>query len=140
MHTTTSPRSLRRIAVGALLGIALAGAVSLVVLVAPAAADSRVCTPEGRGCASFKRSGNTMDVCDPAFDGDSVAVQRGDGKIIAVNYWGSLKFNGCRRWHIRGRNGHPFKYRVCLATHAKPGGKPIHLERFFCSGFVADIY
>ena len=81
-----------------------------------------------------------MDVCDPAFDGDSVAVQRGDGKIIAVNYWGSLKFNGCRRWHIRGRNGHPFKYRVCLATHAKPGGKPIHLERFFCSGFVADIY
>jgi hypothetical protein len=81
-----------------------------------------------------------MDVCDPAFDGESVAVQRGDGRIIAVNYWGSLKFNGCRRWHIKGRNGHPFKYRVCLATHAAPGGKPIHLERFFCSGYVADIY
>ncbi len=140
MHTTTSPRSLKRSAVGALLVVAIAGAAALLVHVGSASADSRVCTPEDRGCASFKRSGNTFDVCDEGFDGEAVAVQRGDRKIIAVNYWGSLKFNGCRRWHVRGRNGHPFKYRVCLATHAKPGGKPIHLEPFFCSKFVPDLY
>jgi hypothetical protein len=92
MNTLTSPRSLRRAAVGALLAITLAGVTALVVLVAPAAANSRVCTPEDRGCASFKRAGNMMDVCDPAFDGESVAVQRGDGRIVAVNFWGSLKF------------------------------------------------
>ena len=82
---------------------------------APAArADGRVCTPENRGCASFKRAGNAFDVCDYGFDGDAVAVQRSDGRIVAV--------------------------RVCLARNAKPGGKPIRLEKFFCSGFQADLY
>jgi hypothetical protein len=138
MHITTSPRSLVRPAAGALLAIAFF--IALLAHASAARADSRVCTPENRGCASFKRAGNTLDVCDYGFDGDSVAVQRGDGKIIAVNYWGSLKFNGCRRWHVAGRNGTPFKYRVCLARNAKPGGKPIRLEKFFCSGFQADIY
>ena len=138
MDITTSPRSLLRPAAAALL--ALAFGIALLAHAPAARADSRVCTPENRGCASFKRAGNTFDVCDYGFDGDSVAVQRSDGRIVAVNYWGSLKFNGCRRWHVAGRNGRPFKYRVCLARNAKPGGKPIRLEKFFCSGFQADLY
>jgi hypothetical protein len=111
----------------------------LVGAVAPARGDSRICTPESRGCASFRHAGNIFDVCDYALDGESVAVQTGSRRIVAVNYWGPLRFNGCRRWHVRAHNGHAFKYRVCLATHARPGGKRIKLERFFCSRFVADI-
>jgi hypothetical protein len=140
MHATRSFTSLRRRAVAALLTTALAAAAILLAHAASAAADSRACTPESRGCASFKRAGNTFDVCDYGFDGESVAVQNGAGRIIAVNYWGSLKFNGCRRWHVRGHNGTPFKYRVCLARNARPGGKPIRLERFFCSRYHADIF
>jgi hypothetical protein len=98
---------------------------------------------EGRGrrpvLASFKHVGNTFDVCDHGFDGYSVAVQTGGHRIVAVNYWGSLKYNGCRRWHVKGHNGHTFKYRVCLATHAQPGGKPIRLVTGYCGGYVSDI-
>jgi hypothetical protein len=107
---------------------------------AVAVADSSARAVEGRGAASFKRAGNTMDVCDTAYDGASVAVQRRDRKIIAVNYWGSLKYNGCRRWHIHGRNGSAFSYRVCPAHHARKGGKPITLSTFFCSGWQRDRY
>jgi hypothetical protein len=135
MHAITP---IRRCATAALL--VLAGA-SLTNLVAPAFADSGpIYAKEHRAAASFKHVGNTMDVCDPAYDGASAAVQRGDGKIIAVNYWGSLKGNGCRRWHIHGRNGTTFKYRACPAYHARPGGKPITLSKFFCSGWQADVY
>jgi hypothetical protein len=137
-HTMSKP--IKRFAVRALLVLGIAGASSFVGSVAPAVADSRICGVEERACASFKHVGNTMDVCDPAFDGLAAAVQRGDGKIIAVNYWGSLKFNGCRRWHIRGRNGTTFKYRACPARHARPGGKRITLSKSYCSRYVADIY
>ena len=71
-----------------------------------------------------------------------MAVQNGHHRIIAVNYWGSLKFNGCRRWHITGHQGSPrhgVQYRVCIARNAAPGGKPIRLERFFGSRVQADI-
>ena len=140
MHATRSSGPLRRCVATAVLVGALAGVVSQLGNVAPAAADSRACTPESRGCASFKQAGNTFDVCDYGFDGEAVAVQNGHGRIIAVNYWGSLKFNGCRRWHVPGHNGAPFKYRVCLARNARPGGKPIRLEKFFCSRYHADIF
>lgn len=123
----------------ALLIVAIAAVVAVFANVDAAAADSRACTPEGRGCASFKRAGNTFDVCDEAFDGSPVAVVRGK-KIIAVNYWGSLKFNGCRRWHVEGRNGTPFAWKVCLARNARPGGKRITIERFFCSAPTPDIF
>jgi hypothetical protein len=139
MHATRSFTPLRCHAVAALLIAMLAAAVALLARAEPAAADSRVCTPESRGCASFKRAGNTFDVCDYGFDGESVAVQNGHRRIIAVNYWGSLKFNGCRRWHIKGRNGTVFKHRVCLARNARPGGKPIRIEKFFCSGWQPEI-
>ena len=132
-------KPIKRCALGALFMLAIA-TTSVVAGVTPALANSRACALDGRGCASFQRAGNTMDVCDTAFDGDAVAVQRGDGKIIAVNYWGSLKFNGCRRWHISGRNGATFKYRVCPARNARPGGKPITLEKFLCGGYIPDIY
>jgi hypothetical protein len=140
MHADTTRTTTRRSTTVVLLALTIAGAIALLVHAVPASADSRVCTPENAGCASFKHGGNTFDVCDYGFDAESVAVQRGDRKIIAVNYWGSLKFNGCRRWHVKGRNGSPFKYRVCLATHAAPGGKPIHLEPFYCSGWQGEIY
>jgi hypothetical protein len=140
MHAARSSKPLRRRAAAALVVVAIAGAVSLLGTVSPAAADSRTCTPESRGCASFNHRGNTFDVCDYGFDGEAVAVQNGAGRIFAVNYWGSLKFNGCRRWHVRGRNGTPFKYRVCLARNARPGGRKITLEKFFCSGYRADIF
>jgi hypothetical protein len=117
----------------------LAASAVLLALAAAAHADSRLCTPESRGCASFKRAGNTFDVCDYGFDAEAVAVQTGSRRIVAVNYWGSLKFNGCRRWHVRGHNGTAFKYRVCLARNARPGGKPIRLEKFLCSAFQAEI-
>ena len=64
---------------------AFAGVVSQLGNVAPAAADSLACTPESRGCASFKQAGTTFDVCDCGFDGEAVAVQTGHGRIIAVN-------------------------------------------------------
>ena len=57
-----------------------------------------------------------------------------------MNYRGSLKFNGCRRGHVGGHNGTPFRYRVCLARNARPGGKPLRLENFFCSAFQAEIF
>jgi len=112
-----------------------------VVWAAPVHADSRVCTPEPR-LRVVQARGHTFDVCDYGFDGESVAVQNGHHRIIAVNYWGSLKFNGCRRWHITGHQGsqrHGVQYRVCIARNAAPGGKPIRLERFFGSRFQADI-
>jgi hypothetical protein len=61
-------------------------------------------------------------------------------RIIAVNRWGSVKFNGCRRWQVRGHNGTPFRDRVCLARNARPGGKPITLEKFLCSAFQPEIF
>lgn len=137
-HTVTEP--IKRRPVAALLMLSIAGTSGLIGGVAPAVADSRICATEQRACASFKHVGNTMDVCDTAYDGASVAVQRGDRKIIAVNYWGSLKYNGCRRWHISGRNGTTFKYRVCPAHYARRGGKPIALSKFYCSGWQPDIY
>ena len=140
MNAYTVSKTIKRCALGALLVLAVVSTSSLVGSVAPAPADSRICAKEQRGCASFKHVGNTMDVCDTAYDGASVAVQRGDRKIIAVNYWGSLKYNGCRRWHIRGRNGTTFKYRVCPAHYARRGGKPIALSKFYCSGWQPDIY
>jgi hypothetical protein len=124
----------------ALLVLAIASTSTFLGSQATAVADSRICAKEQRACASFKHAGNTMDVCDTAFDGASAAVQRGDGKIIAVNYWGSLKYNGCRRWHVSGRNGKSFKYRVCPAHYARPGGRPIELSKLFCSRWQADIY
>lgn len=138
MHAYTFAIPIRRCATGVLLAITSLG---LGVGVSPARADSgSIYAKEHRAAASFKHVGNTMDVCDPAYDGASAAVQRGDGKIIAVNYWGSLKYNGCRRWHIKGGNGTAFKYRVCPAYHARPGGRRITLSKFFCSGWQADIY
>jgi hypothetical protein len=119
--------------------ILVASAAVLLVNVDPAAAGRR-CAIEHRACASFKSAGNTFDVCDPAYDGAAAAVQRGDRRIIAVNYWGSMKHNGCRRWHVSGRNGRVFKWRVCPAYHAKPGGKRISLSIHYCSGWEADIY
>lgn len=136
MHATTLTKKKARCGFLALLTLAIGA----VLGVPHALADSRKCTPGGLGCASFKHRGNTFDVCDYGFDGLSVAVQRGNRKIIAVNYWGSLKYNGCRRWHVRGRNGTTFKYRVCLARNARPGGKPIELLPFYCSKFKADIF
>lgn len=65
--TTTS----RRAMVCALFVFAVG--LALVANVRPAAADSRMCTPESRGCASFRHAGNTFDVCDYGFDGRSVS-------------------------------------------------------------------
>jgi hypothetical protein len=130
-----------RLAVGALVVFALTSTVNLVGHAAPAVAVSRICAPQGHGCASFWRDRNTFDVCDYAWDGYAVAVQRSDGKIIAVNYWGSLKYNGCRRWHVKGRPyGARFRWRVCLANNAKPGGKPIRIVKYWCSGYRTDRY
>src|ERR1044072_9363378 len=105
MNACRFTKPIRRGATAVLLTIK---GLSLVVGAASAVADSSAWAVEHRGAASFKRAGNTMDVCDPAYDGASVAVQRRDDKLIAVNYWGSLKYNGCRRWHIHGRNGSAF--------------------------------
>jgi hypothetical protein len=74
MHATRSSTPLRRHAAAALLIALLATAAAVLASAEPAAADSRVCTPESRGCASFKRAGNTFDVCDYGFDGESVPV------------------------------------------------------------------
>ncbi|HEX6621119.1 MAG TPA: hypothetical protein VF024_15760 [Solirubrobacteraceae bacterium] len=41
---------------------------------------------------------------------------------------------------MKGHNGTPFKYRVCLARNAAPGGKPIRLEKFFCSRHQPEIF
>jgi hypothetical protein len=120
--------------------LAITGIATMLSNVTSARADSRICTPEDAGCASFHHVGNTFYVCDEAFDGESVAVESGSHMIIAVNYWGSLKFNGCRTWHVHGHNGDPFKYRVCLARYAAPGGKRLHLEPFYCSHYTSDIY
>jgi hypothetical protein len=138
MNACTFSKPIRRCAIAALATTITS--LSLVVGAAPAVADSSAWAVEHRGAASFKRPGNTMDVCDTAFDGASVAVQRRDRKIIAVNYWGSLKFNGCRRWHIHGRNGSAFSYRVCPAHYARKGGKRIKLSTFYCSGWTHDRY
>jgi hypothetical protein len=138
MNSCRLSKPIRRRATAALVAIT---SLSLVVGAAPATADSSAWAVEHLGAAAFKRAGNTMDVCDTAYDGASVAVQRrGDRRIVAVNYWGSLKYNGCRRWHIRGRNGTAFSYRVCPAYHARPGGKRITLSTHFCSGWQPDRY
>ncbi len=137
MYAKTPSKAPKRCTGAALLMLAIA--TGLLVNVAPAAANN-ACAKEQRACASFKQAGNTFDVCDTAYDGAAAAVQRGDRKIIAVNYWGSLKYNGCRRWHVSGRNGTTFKWRVCPAHNARPGGKKITLSTHYCSGWVPDIY
>jgi hypothetical protein len=58
---------------------------------------------------------------------------------VAVNHFGSKRFNGCRARDRNFRENRSVQFRVCLAKFAKPGGRPIKVLGSTC-GAISETF
>jgi hypothetical protein len=97
------------------------------------------------GAASFRAHGDILFVCDYRRDGLAPAVgwryPRGGHRRsgIAVNYWGSRRFNGCRTRNLNFPENVSIDFKVCLARYARPGGRPIRVVHSTC-GAISEAF
>ena len=102
--------------------------------------DGPIYAYEGRGSARFKSYGDHIFLCDHGWDGNSVAVKlayvhetKGYVKYWRWNWWGSIKYNGCKDLNLRVKENTILKYKVCLGNHGRPGGKKADVLEWSCS-------
>ena len=106
-----------------------------------APAQGRYCPA---GAATFRARGDKVFACDYREDGRAVAVRaryrgRGGWRTVAVNYWGTKAFNGCRTADRNFRDARSVQFQVCLALFAKPGGRPIQILGSTC-GAISESF
>ena len=139
--------SIRETFTGKRLILALAMIASLTVTASavvsePATArdDGPIYAFDGRGSARFKSYGDHVFLCDHSRDGHSVAVKltyahetKGHVKYWRWNWWGALKYNGCKDLNLRVKENTILNYKVCLGNHGRPGGKKANVLEWSCS-------
>jgi hypothetical protein len=128
-------------AVCAMIAIVVAMAVTLVVSVPQAAADTGWhCAWKNRGCARFQSDGDKFQICDNLKgDGYGVAVVYEDRRHAGLEY-AVQSGSGCR-WNTEShKEGTVFAFTVCLAKYTRPGGRRMKVNWPSCSGNVRDTF
>jgi hypothetical protein len=89
------------------------------------------------GCVTFKPAGDKFEICDGRADNYSVVARyrynRYTKRGYAVNSYGPWKWGGCYTDVENGRGA--FKFQVCLADFARPGGRPMRIHEHTCGGW-----
>jgi len=141
LRATIRETSTRKRLILALLMIATLTVTAVVVAPESATADDGpIYAFDGRGSARFKSYGDHVFLCDHAKDGNSVAVKltyahetKGHVKYWRWNWWGAVKYNGCKDLNLRVKENTILHYKVCLGNHGRPGGKKADVLEWSCS-------